>query len=131
MPADRISIDNAKIDKLFYFVANVLVYRDKEEAGIAVDKLEKFGIITFEFENNPEMPEVHMFCAKEFSGELIESEEMKPAWFDINNLPFDQMWPDDKFWMPLLLKGKKFRGKFLFDDYNKIIEHNLEIVKEI
>jgi len=28
MPTERISIENAKKDKLFYFVANVLVYRD-------------------------------------------------------------------------------------------------------
>ncbi len=28
MPASKISIDNAKKDKLFYFVANVLVHRD-------------------------------------------------------------------------------------------------------
>jgi len=28
MPAEKISVDNAKKEKLFYFVANVLVYRD-------------------------------------------------------------------------------------------------------
>ena len=28
MPASRISLDNAKKDKLFYFVANVVVYRE-------------------------------------------------------------------------------------------------------
>lgn len=30
MPAEKISIDNAKRDKLFYFVANVVVYRSKD-----------------------------------------------------------------------------------------------------
>lgn len=30
MPASKISIDNAKADKLFYFVANVVVYRDSD-----------------------------------------------------------------------------------------------------
>jgi len=30
MPAKKISLDNAKKDKLFYFVANVLVYREKD-----------------------------------------------------------------------------------------------------
>jgi len=30
MPADKISIDNAKKEKLFYFVANVLVYRKSD-----------------------------------------------------------------------------------------------------
>ena len=31
MPAKKISIDNAKHDKLFYFVANVVVYREEDE----------------------------------------------------------------------------------------------------
>ncbi len=30
MPADRISLDNAKREKLFYFVANVVVYRESD-----------------------------------------------------------------------------------------------------
>ncbi len=30
MPADKISLDKAKKDKLFYFVANVVVYREKD-----------------------------------------------------------------------------------------------------
>jgi len=31
MPAQKISIDNAKQDKLFYFVANVVVYRESDK----------------------------------------------------------------------------------------------------
>ena len=31
MPAEKISIDNAKKDKLFYFVANVVVFRDSDK----------------------------------------------------------------------------------------------------
>lgn len=31
MPAEKISIDNAKHDKLFYFVANVVVYRESDK----------------------------------------------------------------------------------------------------
>ncbi len=31
MPAQKISIDNAKTDKLFYFVANVVVYRESDK----------------------------------------------------------------------------------------------------
>ena len=30
MPADKISIDEAKKDKLFYFVANVVIYRESD-----------------------------------------------------------------------------------------------------
>ena len=30
MPADKISLENAKDDKLFYFVANVVVFRESD-----------------------------------------------------------------------------------------------------
>ena len=31
MPANKISIDNAKPEKLFYFVANVVIYREEDQ----------------------------------------------------------------------------------------------------
>ena len=31
MPTDKISLNNAKSDKLFYFVANVVIYRDSDK----------------------------------------------------------------------------------------------------
>jgi hypothetical protein len=39
------------------------------------------------------------------------------------------MWPDDIYWLPLLLKGKKFKGKFLFDKNENIIRKELEEFK--
>jgi len=47
---------------------------------------------------------------------------------DIDDIPFDTMWPDDKHWFPLFLEGKSFKGKFLFQDFDTIVEHNLEIL---
>lgn len=43
MPAKKISIDNAKADKLFYFVANVVVYRESDGRCLILkrDKREK------------------------------------------------------------------------------------------
>jgi len=84
----------------------------REEAGIETESLEKVGIIDFEFKGNPEILQVHIFKAEKFSGELVESEEMKPQWWHIDEIPFKEMWPDDIHWMPLFLSGKKFKGKF-------------------
>ncbi|MCX6766093.1 MAG: 8-oxo-dGTP diphosphatase [Candidatus Moranbacteria bacterium] len=103
----------------------------KEETGIDTENLIEMGIIEFEFKRNPDILEVHFLKGTDFSGALVETEEMKPAWFKINEIPYDSMWPDDKFWLPLFLEGKKFCGKFLFDNYNKIIKHKLEIVDKL
>lgn len=103
----------------------------KEEAGIEIKNIEKIGIIDFEFKDNPEILEVHLFKSNNFTGDPIESEEMKPQWFHIDEIPFQQMWPDDVHWMPLFLKHKKFKGKFLFGENDIILEKELEGVENL
>ena len=103
----------------------------QEEAGIKVDSLDKIGIINFEFKGNPEILEVHIFKSNSFWGEPIESEEMKPQWFHIDEIPFEEMWPDDIHWIPLFLEGKKFKGKFLFGELDIILEKELIEIEEI
>ena len=103
----------------------------REEAGIEVDEIEKVGLLDFEFKDNTEILEVHIFKAKSFSGKPTESEEMKPQWFDVGEIPFDKMWPDDAYWMPLFLGDKKFRGKFIFGKDNIILKKELQILENI
>jgi 8-oxo-dGTP diphosphatase / 2-hydroxy-dATP diphosphatase len=105
----------------------------REEAGVEVVDLEKFGLLDFEFQDNPDILEVHIFHAKDFSGMPNETSEMKPQWFEIDRIPYAEMWPDDQFWLPLFLAGKKFKGKFLFNQEKetKIIRHNLEIMESL
>ena len=87
-----------------------------EEAGIEAGEMTKRGVINFEFEGDPNELEVHIFeITTKFEGEPAESDEMRPKWFSASEIPFDKMWPDDRYWMPLFLAGKKFQGRFLFD----------------
>lgn len=105
----------------------------EEEIGISISKITRAGIIDFEFQNNPEILEVHIFRADDWSGEPKETEEMKPQWFHVDEIPYEEMWPDDRHWLPLLLAGKKFRGRFLFDqaENTNIIESDLTVVESI
>ncbi len=41
MPAGKISIDNAKKNKLFYFVANVVIYRDSDKRCLILKRDER------------------------------------------------------------------------------------------
>ncbi|KAG0353753.1 hypothetical protein BG005_007024 [Podila minutissima] len=80
----------------------------QEEAGITVDdhKIQKAGVLLFLFENDPMGLECHVYKAYEYHGEIRECEEMRPQWFDIKDIPYEQMWEDDKIWLPELLKGQ-------------------------
>lgn len=102
-----------------------------EETGIIVHDLEQVGFLNFAFTDNPETIDVHIFTIKDFSGEPAESEEMRPQWFYIDEIPFTDMWPDDIYWYPLFLKGKKFKGDFLFEGHDKILKQTLVEVGEI
>jgi 8-oxo-dGTP diphosphatase / 2-hydroxy-dATP diphosphatase len=97
-----------------------------EEAGINVLDLEKTGVIDFSWKDKSEILQVHIFRSRNFSGMPLESEEMKPQWFDVAEIPFGRMWSDDKYWFSLLLQGKKFKGNFLFDNFDKVLEHKIE-----
>lgn len=105
----------------------------QEEAGIVVHEhdLEKVGLLDFTFTDNPEAIEVHVFRIDDFSGEPTESEEMKPEWFYIDEIPFSDMWPDDIYWYPLFLKRKKFHGTFLFKGHDRILKQTLIEVEHI
>lgn len=77
--------------------------------GIEIKNLDKMGIIEFKFQGKPEILEVHIFKSNSFLGKPTESEEMRPQWFKTDEIPFNDMWPDDKYWLPLFLDGKKFK----------------------
>lgn len=100
----------------------------REESGVELGALEERGVITFGFQGNPELHEVHIFWADQFTGEPLESEEMKPEWFAVDAIPFKDMWPDDKYWFPLFLAGKRFEGRFMFGEGDAILKSELHEV---
>ncbi|MCX6996298.1 MAG: 8-oxo-dGTP diphosphatase [Kiritimatiellaeota bacterium] len=57
----------------------------------------------------------YVFTATGFEGEPRETDEAIPVWAPTDALPYHRMWADDRVWIPLLLQGKKFTARFLFD----------------
>nr|XP_057906186.1 oxidized purine nucleoside triphosphate hydrolase [Doryrhamphus excisus]XP_057906187.1 oxidized purine nucleoside triphosphate hydrolase [Doryrhamphus excisus] len=102
-----------------------------EESGLTADTLEKVGNIKFEFVGDKKLLDVHIFRADSYTGEPTETEEMRPQWFDFDKIPFNQMWPDDYMWYPLLLQKKKFMGYMVFQGNDVILSHKLEEVDEL
>ncbi|XP_013928794.1 PREDICTED: 7,8-dihydro-8-oxoguanine triphosphatase [Thamnophis sirtalis] len=103
----------------------------QEESSLIVDTLQKMGQITFEFVGNAELMEVHIFRADSFHGEPTESDEMRPQWFGVDKIPFKEMWPDDIYWLPLLLQKKYFLGYFKFRGQETILEYTLKEVEKM
>lgn len=71
---------------------------------------------------------MHVYFVEEWEGEPRESEEMMPEWFNAESIPYSQMWPDDKFWLPQVMQGKKVEAYFKLDKNNNILAQE---VKEV
>ncbi len=97
-----------------------------EEVGIEVLTIGLRGVLEFIYTDKEKIIEAHIFHITSYGGSPIETDEMKPQWFEVAHLPFETMWPDDKFWMPLMLLGKNFKGTFSYEGYDTILHHTLE-----
>ncbi|XP_026276044.1 oxidized purine nucleoside triphosphate hydrolase-like [Frankliniella occidentalis] len=98
-----------------------------EECGLRAHYLTKVGLLDFEFLNDPVIHEVHVFETREYSGTVVETEEMSPKWYKIEDIPFNEMWLDDPIWFPWYLKGgPQFYGYFLYKGFDTILKQELK-----
>jgi 8-oxo-dGTP diphosphatase len=86
-----------------------------EEVGVTPSDLQKRGELFFEFTNGYKLHGT-VFFALSHTGEPHATIEADPFWCAIDQLPYDQMWEDDRYWLPLALAGRYFCGYFIFDD---------------
>jgi 8-oxo-dGTP pyrophosphatase MutT (NUDIX family) len=112
-------------------ISEAAVREMEEEAGIKVleQDLEKMAHLTFTFPARPEWDQVvHVFLARRWKGEPVESAEMRPAWYKVDEIPFPSMWQDDPHWLPRVLAGQHIRARFTFQADNETVQA-LEIVE--
>ena len=109
-----------------------LIRETLEEINIVVKHadLEQVATLDFSFDENPEWnQQTHVFFAEKWEGEPVESEEMNPKWHHIDELPFESMWIDDPYWLPLVIKGKKLKASFHFSKTgDKILDMKVDML---
>lgn len=85
-----------------------------EETSLRVSKFELCGIIYFYNVYGRDW-DVFVFRGYEFEGTPVESEEVYPRWFKFSEIPYDEMWEDDREWLPSVIDGRYFIGEFHFN----------------
>jgi 8-oxo-dGTP pyrophosphatase MutT (NUDIX family) len=110
-----------------------MIRETEEEIGVTPTSYEKVGDIRFEefFKGEPTIMHVHVFVAMSWNGEPTESEEMKPEWFHVDAIPYDEMWSDDPYWLPIVIEGNKVSADFTLDQNDTITDHAVETVDEL
>jgi 8-oxo-dGTP diphosphatase len=86
----------------------------EEELRVTPIGVKAAGELLFQFTNGHSI-HGYVFTATGCRGRPKETDEATPIWIRTDCLPYYRMWSDDRVWVPLLLAGRKFTGRFLFD----------------
>jgi 8-oxo-dGTP diphosphatase len=96
----------------------------QEEVSIKPLDLEKRAELHFQFTHGYAMYG-EAFFTDSWEGEAKSSKEADPFWCDLEKIPLDNMWEDDRNWLHQALEGKKLRGFYVFDG-DKIVSEKTE-----
>ncbi len=97
----------------------------REELCVDVTDPREIGVLNFSFRcrTTPEI-RCHVFTANAFDGTPCETDEAEPFWSDVNAIPYDRMWEDDRLWLPLLLDGRRFEAFFTLEG-DRLLEYSI------
>lgn len=97
----------------------------QEEVRVTPTNVSHCGALSFQFVDGLTI-HCEVFRASDCEGEPQETDEALPIWTPLDQIPYHRMWADDRHWIPLMLAGKKFEGRFLFDG-DAMLGHEIEI----
>lgn len=114
-------------------IYETMLRETKEEISVVPTDARLVGVIDFDLFLKAEKTKerVHIFIAHEFEGQIQESEEMKPEWFDIKKIPYEKMFDDDLLWLPSVLQGKLVKGFIEFDENDHTIGGKVSVVESL
>lgn len=99
----------------------------REEIGVTALGFKEVGRVRFIFPHKPKWQhDVKIYIVTKWEGEPVETEAIKPLWFDVDNLPTEQIWEDNAYWIPKILVGEKVNAIFLYGDNGKVSEFLFE-----
>lgn len=85
--------------------ADSSVRETHEEVGLNIEEsdLNHAADIVFRFDGTVDVV-TRAYLATSFTGEPIETDEMRPQWFALSDIPYDTMWPADREWLPQIIE---------------------------
>ena len=110
-----------------------MVRETQEEIGVTPIDYRHIGEIYFDmwYKGEHVNMNLNIYTCDKFVGEIKETDEMKPGWYDIDNVPYDRMLQDDLLWMPMAIAGKKFKGNVVFNQDLVLQSHHFEETDEL
>ena len=113
-------------------IKQTAIRETQEEISITPKDLEVRAVLDFYFPKNPDWSQqVIVYFSKSWDGTPEETEEMKPRWYKKDDLPLNEMWADDKHWLPQVLRGEKVKAEFSFGEDETVLDFNVRVVKSL
>jgi 8-oxo-dGTP diphosphatase len=97
----------------------------REELGVTALAPRERGTLAFEFVDGYRLF-CHVFTSDRCEGDPVETDEATPLWTALDAIPYEQMWADDALWLPKMLAGYRFDGRFVFDG-DRLVSHELTL----
>lgn len=94
-----------------------------EEVSLTPTSPRWVGRLRFQFVDGLRL-QVEVFRSATFTGTPTESPEALPFWCHREALPFDEMWADDRIWMPQMLADEQVYLDAIFDGQT-LLTHTL------
>lgn len=109
-------------------IEDALVRESIEEVNMRPLSWTKVAELDFiqDAESDPWHMYVHAYISDEWEGDPEESDEMKPHWYDIDTIPYEIMWEDDQYWLPMVLAGDTVSGNFTFDEHDAMVSYSIQ-----
>ena len=99
----------------------------QEELCVTPTGLRPSGELRFQFVDGLSI-HGYVFRAGGCNGEPQETEEARPIWVKLTAIPYEQMWADDRLWLPLMISNTPFDGRFVFDG-DRMLDHTIETTR--
>lgn len=96
----------------------------EEEVGITVRDLEYCGQHRFQFVDGYSI-HVWVYRTRRFEGIPRATREAEPMWVRQDQIPFQDMWEDDRFWLPMVIRGERFQSRWIFDG-DRMVDYEIE-----
>jgi len=114
-------------------IEQALIRESQEEINVTPVEFEKMADITFDefYKGQSAILHVTIFTATKWEGTPTESDEMTPKWFLISEIPYENMWSSDIFWLPKVIDGIKVKAHLKLNQNDVVQSHKIVIADSL
>jgi len=98
----------------------------REELLIEPRDVTSAGELSPPAEDHPRIP-CSLPVATRYDGTPTETDEAIPLVLPVDAIPYDEMWPDNRYWLPMIIAGERVRGYSIFAR-QQLVDHHIDVI---